>query len=270
MFKSVLATLGGVAVVAGIAVWQFGFFSAKTAEVKLQMTRATASARVEKAIAAKRASIESLDEKARNYKVQARKLELSYEREKAEVDKLRDAITKLSEAAKEAGLPKPGDALELTSEQEKTTLEFNGKTITARELYEILPEWFERYKSLRETVEEKEKTINRYRDVAEKLESKKGPMELELAKMESKVKELETERDLARIDNELTEMEASVNDIKAGDAGKAMADIQEEIDELRARADQNKEDAQTSEKLNPNDLLVDPKTIDSELDAFWN
>ena len=50
MIKNILATLGILAVVAGIAVWQFGFLSDQAAQMSKKVDRATAAARASKAI----------------------------------------------------------------------------------------------------------------------------------------------------------------------------------------------------------------------------
>ena len=57
MVKNILATLGILAVVVGIAVWQFGFLSEQTAEMSKKVDRATAAARANKAIAETKAKI---------------------------------------------------------------------------------------------------------------------------------------------------------------------------------------------------------------------
>ncbi len=67
MVKNILATVGIVAIVAGIAVWQFGFFSDKARDVAQRVDRAAASARVDKAIEAYRNKIATFDEQARKY-----------------------------------------------------------------------------------------------------------------------------------------------------------------------------------------------------------
>lgn len=268
--KSILATLGIVAVVAGVAVWQFGFFSEKAQDVANQVKRSTASARVESAISTYRAKIDDLDGKARKYNVDARKLELAWERENEAVEQLKEAVVRLASAAKNAGLPKPSEALELTDEQRAVTLPFGNKTIAAPEIYTTLERWVDNLKTKETVANQKKDAVDRLRSVAEQLQAKKGAMTAELAKLEGRVKELEAARDVAKINAELATIEASVNGIEAGDSGKAMATIQDEIDELNALADVYQEESQVkTDALNPSDVLQ-PVDVTNELDAYWN
>ena len=81
-------------------------------------------------------------------------------------------------------------------------------------------------------------------------------MELEIAKMEGCVRELEAASDVAELNAELAEMEASVTGI-AGESGKALAVIQDQIDELNAIADSYQEEARTQkDALNPSDVTA--------------
>lgn len=269
MMKNVLATVGIVAVVAGIAIWQFGFFSNKAREVKTQVDRAAAFARVEKSISDLKADVDSLDDKTREYNVKARKLEYSWEREQETIDNLREAIVKLSAAAREQGLPKPSESSLMTDEQKAVTLSFNGKTIDAVGVYTTLESWALDLKTKEKVAAEKKETIDRMRAVATQFVEKKSAMELEIAKMEGRVRELEAAKDVAELNAELAEMEASVNGVAAGESGKALAVIQDQIDELNAIADSYQEEARTQKDvLNPSDVtaVVDQP---SELDSYW-
>ncbi|MBQ9874566.1 MAG: hypothetical protein IJM30_08880 [Thermoguttaceae bacterium] len=270
MIKNALTAIGIVAIVGAIAVWQFGFFSQKAGEIKTQVERATASARVDKAIADLRANIAGLDEKARSYRVEARKLELSWERERALADKTKEAMRKLSAAMKSAGLPKPSERDSLTEEQGNLTFQFNGKSITACEAYPLLDQWLADVQAKEKVASEKKSAIDRMRAVAERVLEKKEAMTLELAKMETRVKELESARDLSKLDAELATMEASVEGVDVGESGKAMAILQDEIDELNAIADSYQEEAQTKAELNPADVLAEQTSPNEELDGLWN
>ena len=270
MMKSVLAAVGLVAIVGGIAVWQFGFFSEKTREIKTQMERATASARVEKSISDLKRDISELDEKARSYNVKARKLEYAWERDQEQVDQIKEAIDKLCASAKEQGLPKPSESLQLTDEQKAVSLSFNGKTIEGAEVYSILEKWVDSLKLKEKTANEKKETIDRMREVSAQIVEKKDQMALELAKMEARVSELEGAKDLAEINAELATMEADVKGIAAGKSGTALATIQDQIDELNAIADSYEEEAQAKDdELNPSDV-VSPENYSAELDSYWN
>ncbi len=270
MLKNVLATVGIVAIVGGIAVWQIGFFSEKATDLSKQVERATASARVDKAIAKMRADIVSLDGKARQYTTEARKIELSLEREQKELDQLKEAIEKLSATAKDAGLPKPSEIATLTDEQAATKLTFGGKSVTGREVYATLERWFNDFQKRSNAAQIKTDTIERMRSTAEQIKLKKSEMTDELAKMEGRVKELEASKDLAKLNAELAEMEANVQGVNVGEQGKALQIIEDQIDELNALADTYQEEAQTKKtELNPIDVLT-PSDNSDKLDAFWN
>ena len=269
MTKTILAVIGGVAVVMSIGVWQFGFFANKAKETSKQVERATAFARVDKSISNLKSEINGLDEKAREYRVEARTYELALEREQASIDELKSAAKKLGSVAKAAGLPKPSESAKLTEEQRALDLTFGNKKISGADVYSTLERWTLDLKQKEEIVAQKRKTIQNMRAIVDKIQKKKGEMSLELAKMQTRVKELEAAKDVAKLNAELAEMEASVNGIAAGKSGEAMSVIQEEIDELAATAEFYQTDAQTKEsELNPSDVLSSaaPQT---NLDEFW-
>ena len=270
MVKNILATVGIVAIVAGIAVWQFGFFSDKARDVAQRVDRAAASARVDKAIDAYRNKIATFDERAREYNVKARKLEYAWNRDVEEAARLKEAVSRLSAAAKEAGLPKPSERASLTEEQRAIELPFGAKRIAAEDVYGTLDRWNDEYKTLETVANQKKESIDRMRAVSEQIRAKKSEMTAELAKMENRVRELSAARDVSKLNAELAEMEASVNGVAAGDSGKAMQTIQDEIDELNALADTYQDEAQTKKtELNPSDVLEPADAVD-ELDAYWN
>jgi len=269
MAKNILATVGIVAIVAIIAVWQFGFFADKAKDVSKQVERATASARIEKSIANLKSEIDGLDEKARKYRVEARTYELALEREQAAINELKSAAKKLGSVAKAAGLPKPSESRELSEEQKAIQLTFGSKNISGTEVYSILERWTIDLKQKEEIAEQKRKTIEGMRAVVDKIQERKGEMSLELAEMTSRVKELVAAKDVAKLNAILAEMEASVGGMVVGKTGEAMNVIQEEIDELTATADSYQTEAQTKKsELNPGDILSsDESKVD--LDEFW-
>lgn len=269
MIKSVLATLGILAVVGGIAVWQFGFLSEQATQMSKKVDRATAAARANKAISETKAKIGHLDEQARTYRVDARTLELAWEREQEAIAKLEAAMKALATAAKEAGLPSPSERDALTDEQKKIGLKFGDKTVSADEVYSTLDRWNVDLKQKRSIAEQKKTTFERTRAVAEQLAKKKGEMELTVAKLEGRLKELETAKDLAAVNAELASMEANVEGVDVGELGAALDVLQEEIDELNAQT--NVYQDETSERtaaLQPTDVL-EPVSDEAELDALW-
>jgi len=270
MTKTILAIIGGVAIVAIIGVCQFGFFAVKAKDVTTQVERATASARVDKSIDDLKDEIDGLDAKARQYRVDARAYELALEREQSEIDRTKSAAKELCAAAKDAGLPKPSESATLTEEQAAVRLTFGAKSLTGREVYSTLERWTTDLKQKEAIVAQKKRTINGMCAVVRKIEEKKGEMSLQLAKMQTRVKELESAKDLAKLNAELAEMEASVAGIAAGKSGEAMNTIREEIDELTATAESYREETQAKDaELSPNDVL-EPNDLNTNLDEFWN
>ncbi len=267
--KSVLATLGVLAVVAGIAIWQFGFLSEQAARTSKKIERATAAARANKAIAETKAKIGRLEERARGYRVDARTLELAWEREQEATAKLEAAMKALATAAKDAGLPSPSERDALTDQQKKIGLTFGGKTVSAADVYSTLDRWNADLKQKRSIADQKKATFERLRGVAEQTAKKKGEMELTVAKLEGRLKELETAKDLAAVNAELASMEANVEGVDVGELGAALDVLQEEIDELTAQT--NVYQSETSERettLRPTDVL-EPVSDEAELDALW-
>lgn len=269
MVKSVLATLGILAVVVGIAVWQFGFLSDQAAQMSKKVDRATAAARASKAISETKANIGRLDEQARGYRVDARTLELAWEREQEAVAKLEAAMKALATAAKEAGLPSPSERDALTEQQKKIGLTFGGKTVSAAEVYSTLDRWNADLKQKQSIAEQKKTTFERLRGVAEQMAKKKSEMELTVAKLEGRLKELETAKDLAAVNAELASMEANVEGVDVGELGAALDVLQEEIDELNAQTNVYQDETnERSAALQPTDVL-EPVSDEAELDALW-
>lgn len=269
MLKSILATLGILAVVGGIAIWQFGFLSEQAAKTSKAIDRATAAARASKAISETKAKIARMDERSRQYRVDARTLELAWEREQESITNLEEAMRKLAAAAKEAGLPSPSERGSLTDEQKATSLAFGGKKVAADEVYSTLDRWNADLKQKRSVAEQKKATFERTRSVAEQILKKRSEMELTVAKLEGRLKELETAKDLAAANAELASMEANVEGVDVGELGAALDVLQGEIDELTARSNVYQDEAGDRETaLQPTDVLK-PVADDSELDALW-
>ena len=270
MAKNILATLGILAVVAGIAIWQFGFLSDQATQMSKKVDRATAAARANKAISETKAKIGRLDEQARKYRIDARTLELAWEREQEAIAKLEAAMKTLATAAKEAGLPSPSERDALTDGQKKIALAFGGKKVAAVDVYSTLDRWSADLKQKRSIADQKKATFERTRAVAEQIAKKKGEMELTVAKLEGRLKELETAKDLAAANAELAAMEANVEGVDVGELGDALDVLQEEIDELNAQTNVYQDETNDrATALQPTDVL-EPVSDEAELDALWN
>ncbi len=258
----------GAIIIAIVA--NFAAFHKMVSDFMLNLNRETASVRVEKAIAKMRADIESLDKKALKDTTDARAIESSLEREQKELDKIKEAIKKLSATAKDAGLPKPSRIATLTAEQAATKLTFGRKCITGSDVYATLERWVSDFEKRSNAAQMKTDAVERMRSIAKQIETKKSEMADALAKMEGRIKELEASKDVAKLNAELAEMEACVQGVNVGESGKALQVIDEHIDELNAVADTYREAALTKQSmLNPKDVLT-PSSSTNKLDAFWD
>jgi chromosome segregation ATPase len=270
MLKSILAALGVLAVIGGVAVWQFGFLSDQAEQASKKIDRATAAARAGKAIAETKAKVGQLDEQARKYRIDARALELAWEREQESTAKLEAAMKALATAAKEAGLPSPSERDALTDEQKKIALTFGGKKVDAADVYSTLDRWSADLEQKRSIADQKKATFERMFAVSEQLTKKKGEMEVTVAKLEGRLKELETAKDLASVNAELASMEANVEGVDVGKLGGTLETLQGEIDELNAQASVYQDETNERDAaLQPTDV-IEPVSNDAALDALWN
>lgn len=271
MVKGILATVGLLAIIGGVVVWQYNFFSSQTNKIKTDIDRATAVSRAERMISETKAKASGLDEQARKYQIDARTLELAVEREEKNLSVTREAMKSLAQTAKKAGLPKASEQDKMTSEQKKLTLSLGGKSISATDVYPTLARWQAELKHKETISGQKRKMVERMRAVAGQLLEKKTEMDSVINKLEGQLKELEMSRELAKVNMELSKMEANVEGIYSGDYGKVLDTIQQEIDELSATSEVYKDETvQKKEVLNPSDIVTPAVRSDSSvLDDLW-
>jgi len=250
--------------------WQFGFVSAKVEQVSTQVERKTAIARAEAMIRDTERRATELSDRARELRIEAQTREIAAEREAEQDQKMRLALGALAVAAREAGLPKPSDAKEGDLEKR---FSFAGRNLSGDGVYRTLKRWQLQVRRNDQNRETTRKMIERMRTAADQLKSKQQSMITRIGEVRSKLEELEIHRDLARVEKELAELGADVRGEFAGDLGKAMKTLQQEIDELQATADVLGKEPQAGASLTPDEVLAesgaDP-TVLQELDALWD
>jgi chromosome segregation ATPase len=270
MIRSVFALVGLTALLIGLAIWQFGFFSAKVQQVTTQIERETAVARAESMIRDTERRADDLSQKAQKLRVEARAKEIAASREVENLDKTRAATAALATAAREAGLPKPSVAQE---EHRKQTLAFAGRTLTGEEVYRTLDRWQGEWNRGDGKRQVTEKIITRMRTAADQLEAKQQRLATSINDVRGKLEDLQMQRDLARVEKELSELGASVRGEFAGDVGQALQTLQKEIDELQATTDVVGSTAGENAPLTPDEVLTGPAqkaTGRQQLDALWD
>ncbi|MCY2991267.1 MAG: hypothetical protein NTY19_25845 [Planctomycetota bacterium] len=269
MVRSILAMVGLLTLLAGLAIWQFGFFSKKVQEVTNQIERETAVARAEGMIRDTERRAAELTEKARKLRIDARAKELAVEREAAQVQKTRLALAALANAAREAGLPKPTEAGE---DDLKKTLVFAGRSLTGAELYHTLERWQADVQRDERKVSTTTKLTDRIRVAADQLESKQRKMVASVSDVRTRLDELNMQRDLAKVEQELAELGANLRGDFAGDLGRAMDTLQKEIDELQATSEVLGKQPDQGPALTPDDVLAGQQaelSVQQQLDTLW-
>ncbi len=238
-------------------------YSKHTSALKLQTDRVTAHARVKCAIAKMRNEIETLDDKAHRYTMEALMLKLTLERKQKKLDQLKETIEKLSATAKDAGLPKPSKIASLTSEQAAMMLTIGWTSIKAREVYSTIERLFNDLQECSITVQIHADKIEHILSIAEELNTQKNEIIKEIAKMETRVAELGTTKDHMEINVELAKLKTKVKGININDHCQALKTLQEELAAM-AEIYQNKTQTKQTE-LNP---INSPEPSD-KLDVFW-
>ncbi len=270
MVRSILAMVGLLALLTGLAVWQFGFFSKKVQEVSLQIERETAVARAEGMIRDTERQAAELTEKARKLRIEARAREIAVERGAEQVEKTRLATAALAKAAREAGLPKPTEA---GPDDLKKTFTFAGRTLTGAELYQTLERWQTDVQRDERKVSVNAKITDRFRAAADQLEAKQGKMVAAVTDVRAKLEELNMQRDLAQVEKDLAELGANLRGDFAGDLGQAMNTLQKEIDELQATSEVIGKEPDQGPALTPDDVLAGQQaevSVRQQLDALWD
>jgi chromosome segregation ATPase len=266
MAKNVMALCGLVALVGGLGVWQFGFFS----DVKEQLERETAVTRAQSIVASMEQRAESLTDRARELRIKARTQEKEVERDEAQTAKTQQAILTLAAAARERGLPKPSAASEADRQQ---TIAFAGRTLTADEVYETLRKWQKAAQTAEDRLKIPRAMIERMRTTADQLEQKQSQFVVQVQATRATLERLEMQRDLAALDAELAELGASASGNPAGELENVLDTLQKQIDEYESTSEVLAAEPATGEPLSLDEVLATTSaepSIHDTLDALWD
>jgi chromosome segregation ATPase len=265
MTKNVLALCGLVGLVGGLGIWQFGFFS----DVKEQIERETAVARAQSIVADMEQRANSLTDRARELRIEARKREKAVEREEQQTAKTKQAVILLAKAARESGLPKPSAASE---DDLAKTLAFAGRTLTAAEVYRTLERWQTDAVRSESRLTVTRSMIDRIRTTADSLEAKQSQFVAQVQNTRATLERLELQRDLAALDAELAELGASASGNPAGELKDVLDTLQQQIDEYEATSEVLATEPAAEHPLTPDEVLsatnAEP-SIQDALDALW-
>jgi len=266
MTKNMFAFVGLLALVGGIGVWQFGYFT----EVKETIERETAISRAATIVKQMEDRAASLTERARELRIRARSQEKEVERDIQQADKTKRAIGTLASAAKDAGLPKPSQA---QAEDRSKTIAFAGRTLTAAEVYDTLEKWQSEVRTAVERLKVPRKMIEKMRSTADQLEQKQSQFLAQIDSTRSTLQQLEMQRDLAELDKELAELGASAAGNPAGELQGVLETLQKQIDEYEATSEVLSAETTSEGPLTPDEVLAGQVTevsVRSELDALWD
>lgn len=270
--KNIFATIGILAVILGIIIWQFGFFNKQVNDISQRIERATAVSRAESIIAKAKSQANSLKVRSRNMKIAARTMERSVEREQKTLARTKFAVEQLAQAIKTAGLPKPSEIGALTEEQQQKKIVFGGKEGSAMEAYNQLFKWQEEYEQKNSLLDKKRELIAKRYEVAQQMLVKQKKLYSEIEKIEVQLLKLETEREIAEINVQMAKLSSLVEDVNMSEIDKNFETVQEEIDELNATAEVIREEADTP--INGDVFSMPEIPSDSggsnSLDALWD
>lgn len=261
--RSIFATIGILAVILLIIIWQYGFFSKQVNEIKQKIDRATAVQRAESMIEDTKKKADSLQVRSRELKTKARATELGVEREEDDLSKTESAVKQLAQTIKSAGLPtleKLSEIETLTDEQKKMKIVFAGNEGTAIDAYKLLGKWQAEYQQKKSVLDAKRKLIATQNEIADKMLDKQKEMYAAIDKIKVQLQQLEAGREIAAINKEMEELRGTVNGVSVGDIGKVFDIIQKEIDYLNASTETIRDETAKSAVENP----LDTKDVKSD------
>jgi hypothetical protein len=266
MTKNLLALTGLVALVIGLAIWQYGFFR----DMKLQIERETAVARAQNIVRNMEERAAILTDRARKLRIDARSREKEMERDLERLSKTKQAVVTLAAAARSAGLPKPSEA---TTDDLQKSLPFSGRTLTAGEVYRTLEKWQGDVQSKEQRNKVTRAMIDRIRSTADQLEQKQTLFASQVQATRATLERLEMQRDLASLDKELAELGASASGNPAGELKDVLETLQKQIDEYESTSEVLGAEQVAGQPLTPDDVLAGPAGdvgVRKELDSLWD
>ena len=235
--RFIWTTIGILAVILVIAVWQFGFFHSQVKDISTKIDRATAVDRANAMIDNTQSQADSLKDRSRQLLTDARKTELSVERDEEKLVRLELAFKQLAQTLKTAGLPCPSKMGTLTDEQKQTKIVFAGREGSALDAYNQIAKWNSEFLQKKAILDAKRNLIERQRAAADSMIVKQGELYAVIEKIKIQLAKLETEREIARINAQMAELGATEAGVNIGELGKFLDVIQDEIDGLNAETD---------------------------------
>lgn len=270
--KTIFTTIGLLAVIILVSVWQYGFFNKQMNNAMKKLDRATAVQRAEKMIRDTQAKADGMNDRSRELKIEARSMEIGLERQQEDLAKSESAYKQMAAALKAAGLPKPSEMGTLTDEQKKTPIVFAGKSGTAADAYRQVAKWKAEYDQKKSVLDSKRKLVDARNKIANQMLDKQKEMYAYIEKIQTQLAQLDTQREVAEINKELAELGATVEGVNSGDLGKTLDTIQAEIDELNATTEVTNAEADkpTSGDTWSKDDVNNSGNPDTSLDALWD
>lgn len=270
--KSFFATVGVLAVILGVVVWNYGFFYTEIKNGMTQLDRASAVSRAEAMLDKTQQQADSMGKKEHEMKVKACTLRYEADREAKRLDRTQLACEQLANTIKAAGLPKPSEIGSLTDDQKQTRIVFAGKEGTALDAYNQLVKWHAEFEQKKEVLDAKRNLIAKLNERADQMVSKQGELYAIIEKLKLQLIRLQADRDTARLNAEMAELGATVEGVNVGEIGKILDTIQGEIDTYNAQADVA--NAEIGKQTN-GDVFSKPEISSasnsvSYLDALWD
>ncbi len=270
MIRNILAFVGLIALLGGLALVQFVWLSARIQDSHARVDVAKARMEVARLMQETRQEVVGLTGRAKELRLSARRLEIALERESESLEKIQLVISKLADAAKQAGLPKPSEAQGENLDKE---IEFAGRTMSGAEVYRTLERW-QTQRQLGNGREEKMQTmLERLHDAADQLESKQETLSAKAADATSGIEwQVLGPHALEQLETGLEQLDAVVREADSSDLDQALGTIQVEIDESLTAIETYRGDPADSDLLTPEQALagMEPDdTIKQELDKLW-
>jgi len=271
MIRNILAFVGLVALLGGLAVLQFGWISSQIQESRARIEAQQAQLRVAQVMREAQREAVGLSNRATELHASARKLEMASERESESVAKTRLAISKLADAAKQAGLPKPSQA---KSEHLAKEIQFAGRTLSGADVYRTLERWQTQWQLGDRRQETMQAMIERLRAGADQLQLKQETLSTHVSRAKSRSVGMYYRSPLAleSLETRLVELETAIQEADSDNLDKALDTIQVEIDESLLAMETYRSDPGDADLLTPEEALAGTEaddTIKQELDKLW-
>lgn len=253
-----------------ITAFQFGLFNNQIKNFTKQINNQTAVTLAEKDLDALEKQAKQCRIAANEYRISAKKLNLQVERDSASIGTTELAIKNLAAAAEKAELPLPSQKETMTEEQKNLKLRIGDKTISATEVYDYLQKWSDSVKEMKETNARNLESIAKYEAAAANAQKTAEELEKKVREGRSQLRDLAIERDQAKQDRMLAELNSTLTNKPEGKFGDHVSIIQNDIDENRAATQVIEENNIQMGDLTPGDAAMSTdESASNELDELW-